>query len=110
MVVLDERASDVALTAHSTQGGLRDGWIALDGQKKALASFDGKSEAELDVPIASGEHDLVGKVETDHGHRDHRRAPPHKRLSWRGAPSASSKLWPSCARIASAIGRSTRST
>jgi hypothetical protein len=67
VVVLDERASDVALTARSTQGGLRDGWIALDGQKKALASFEGKSEAELDVPIASGEHDLVGKVETDQG-------------------------------------------
>ena len=53
--------------AHRRQGGLRDGWIALDGQKKALAAFDGKSQAELDVPIASGEHDLVGKVETDSG-------------------------------------------
>jgi carboxyl-terminal processing protease len=65
-VVLDERASDVALHAHSTQG-LRDGWISLDGQKKALGSFDGKSEGELDVPIASGEHELVAKIETVDG-------------------------------------------
>jgi C-terminal peptidase prc len=65
-VVLDERASDVALHAHSA-GGLRDGWIALDGQKKALAAFDGKDEGELDVPIAAGEHDLVAKVETSDG-------------------------------------------
>jgi len=65
--VLDERPAAVALTARSTEGGLRDGWIALDGQKKALASFDGKSEAELDVPLAAGDHDLVGKVETDQG-------------------------------------------
>jgi carboxyl-terminal processing protease len=65
-VVLDERQTDVALRAHAA-GGLRDGWIALDGQKKALAGFDGKSEAELDVPIAAGEHDLVAKVETSDG-------------------------------------------
>ena len=66
-VVLDERANEVAMTARTSQGGLRDGWIALDGQKKALASFDGKGQAELDVPIAAGEHDLIGKVETDSG-------------------------------------------
>jgi C-terminal peptidase prc len=65
-IVLDERPGDVALRAHSTQG-LRDGWIALDGQKKALGSFDGKSEGELDVPIAAGDHDLVAKVETADG-------------------------------------------
>jgi carboxyl-terminal processing protease len=65
-VVLDERPTDIALRAHA-DGGLRDGWIALDGQKKALAGFDGKSEAELDVPLASGEHDLVAKVETSEG-------------------------------------------
>ncbi|HTO06525.1 MAG TPA: S41 family peptidase [Myxococcota bacterium] len=65
-VVLDERPTDVALRAHAA-GGLRDGWIALDGQKKALAGFEGKSEAELDVPIAAGEHDLVAKVETSDG-------------------------------------------
>ncbi|HKC50617.1 MAG TPA: S41 family peptidase [Myxococcota bacterium] len=65
-VVLDERATDVALRAHSPQG-LRDGWIALDGQKRALGSFDGKSDAELSVPIAAGEHDLVAKVETADG-------------------------------------------
>jgi C-terminal peptidase prc len=65
-VVLDERATDVALHARAA-GGLRDGWIALDGQKKALAGFDGKSEAELDVPVASGEHDLVAKIETTEG-------------------------------------------
>lgn len=65
-VVLDERAADVALRAHSTHG-LRDGWIALDGQKKALAAFGGKPDGELDVPIAAGEHDLVAKVETADG-------------------------------------------
>jgi hypothetical protein len=65
-VVLDERASDVALRAHSA-GGLRDGWIALDGQKKALSGFEGKPEGELDVPVAAGEHDLVTKVETSDG-------------------------------------------
>ena len=65
-VTLDERQTDVALRAHAA-GGLRDGWIALDGQKKALAGFDGKSEAELDVPVAAGEHDLVAKVETSDG-------------------------------------------
>jgi hypothetical protein len=66
-VVLDERANEVAMTARTSEGGLRDGWIALDGQKKALAAFDGKSQAELDVPIAAGEHDLIGKIETDSG-------------------------------------------
>jgi carboxyl-terminal processing protease len=65
-VALDERAADVALHAKSAQG-LRDGWIALDGQKKALGAFDGKDEGELDVPIAAGEHDLVAKVETADG-------------------------------------------
>jgi len=65
-VVLDERAADVELQARSSQG-LRDGWIAVDGQKRALAGFDDKSEAHLDVPIASGEHDLVAKVETADG-------------------------------------------
>jgi carboxyl-terminal processing protease len=66
VVVLDEQSKDVALHAHSPQG-LRDGWISLDGQKKALAAFDGKSDGELDVPIAAGEHDLVGKVESADG-------------------------------------------
>ena len=66
-VVLDERKDAVALTARSSDGGLRDGWIALDGQKKALASFDGKSQAELDVPLTAGDHDLIGKIETDQG-------------------------------------------
>ena len=65
-VVLDERPADVALRARSSNG-LRDGWIALDGQKRALQSFDGKDEGELDVPVASGEHDLVAKVETADG-------------------------------------------
>jgi carboxyl-terminal processing protease len=65
-VVLDERATDVALRAHSTQG-LRDGWISLDGQKKALASFDGRADGELAVPIAAGAHDLVAKIETVDG-------------------------------------------
>jgi len=65
-VVLDERAADVALHARSG-GGLRDGWIAIDGQKRALASFDGKDEGELDVPVASGEHDFVAKVEASDG-------------------------------------------
>ena len=53
--------------AFSLRPGVRDGWIALDGQKKALAGFDGKPEAELDVPVAVGEHDLVAKVETSDG-------------------------------------------
>ncbi|HXX49395.1 MAG TPA: S41 family peptidase [Myxococcota bacterium] len=65
-VVLDERPADVALKARSGNG-LRDGWIALDGQKRALVSFDGKSEGELDVPLTAGEHDLVAKVETADG-------------------------------------------
>jgi carboxyl-terminal processing protease len=65
-VVLDERSNEVALRARSTQG-LRDGWIAVDGQKRALAGFDDEKEAELDVPIASGDHDLVAKVETADG-------------------------------------------
>ncbi len=65
-VVLDERATDIALRATAPQG-LRDGWISLDGQKQALSAFDGKSEGELEVPIAPGEHDLIAKVETADG-------------------------------------------
>jgi carboxyl-terminal processing protease len=65
-VVLDERAADIALKATAAQG-LRDGWISLDGQKAALSGFGGKSEGQLDVPIAAGEHDLVAKVETTDG-------------------------------------------
>ncbi|HTO69732.1 MAG TPA: S41 family peptidase [Myxococcota bacterium] len=65
-VVLDERTADIALHARAGNG-LRDGWIALDGQKKALTSFDGKNEGEIDVPVASGEHDLVAKIETSDG-------------------------------------------
>ena len=72
--------------------GLRDGWISIDGQKKAFVDFAGAREGELDAAARSGEHDVVAKIETADGVSviDVRR--PHKRVSWRGASVTSSKL------------------
>jgi carboxyl-terminal processing protease len=65
-VAIDERAADLEMHAAAPEG-LQDGWIMVDGQKRAMSSFAGKSSAELSVPLAAGEHDIVAKVETSSG-------------------------------------------
>ena len=50
-----------------TDAGLRDGWIAIDGQKKSYSDFAGAREGTLEVTLGSGEHDVVTKVETTYG-------------------------------------------
>jgi len=65
-VVIDERAENVGVRAR-TDAGLRDGWIAVDGQKKSFTDFAGAREGALDVVLAAGDHDVVTKVETISG-------------------------------------------
>jgi hypothetical protein len=65
-VVIDEHADGVGVRAR-TDAGLRDGWIAIDGQKQSYSDFAGAREGALEVTLGSGEHDLVTKVETASG-------------------------------------------
>ena len=65
-VVIDEHATNIGLRAR-TDVGLRDGWISVDGQKKAFSNFAGAREGGLEVPLGSGEHDVVAKIETAEG-------------------------------------------
>ena len=65
-VTIDERSENFGLRAR-TDVGLRDGWISIDGQKKAFVDFAGASEGGLETPLASGEHDVVAKIETADG-------------------------------------------
>lgn len=65
-VTIDEQAENVALRARSDLG-LRDGWISIDGQKKAFVDFAGAREGGLELPMGSGEHDVVAKIETTDG-------------------------------------------
>ena len=65
-VVIDEQAEQAILTAR-TAVGLRDGWIAVDGQKKFYREFAGAREANLEIALGTGEHDVVSKVETADG-------------------------------------------
>jgi hypothetical protein len=46
--------------------GLRDGWISIDG-RRGVRRFAGASEGGLDLPLGSGEHDVVAKIETADG-------------------------------------------
>ncbi len=65
-VLFDEQAKNVALRAR-TELGLRDGWISVDGQKKFFSDFAGARDGSLEVPLGSGEHDVVAKIETSEG-------------------------------------------
>jgi carboxyl-terminal processing protease len=65
-VVIGEHAEQVQLTARSPLG-LRDGWIAVDGQKKSYSDFANAREGTLEIPLGSGEHNVVSKVETADG-------------------------------------------
>jgi carboxyl-terminal processing protease len=46
---------------------LREGWIALDGDKKAYASWAGKRSGRLSVRPSKEEHTVLAKVETASG-------------------------------------------
>jgi hypothetical protein len=65
-VTIDEQPENVGLRA-STSVGLRDGWLSIDGQKKAFVDFAGAREGGLELPLDSGEHDVVAKIETADG-------------------------------------------
>jgi carboxyl-terminal processing protease len=65
-VTIDEQSQNIGLRAR-TDVGLRDGWISIDGQKKAFVDFAGAREGGLDLPLGSGEHDVVAKIETSDG-------------------------------------------
>ena len=65
-VTLGEQSQNLGLRAR-TDVGLRDGWISIDGQKKAFVDFAGAREGALDLPLGSGEHDVVAKTETADG-------------------------------------------
>jgi len=62
-VTIDEQSENIGLHAR-TDVGLRDGWISIDGQKKAFVDFAGAREGGLEQPLGSGEHDVVAKIET----------------------------------------------
>jgi len=65
-VTIDEQSENVTLRAR-TDLGLRDGWISIDGQKKSFVDFAGARDGGLELPLASGEHDVVAKIETADG-------------------------------------------
>ena len=65
-VTIDEQATNIGLRAQ-TDVGLRDGWIVVDGQKKAFSDFAGARAGGLEVPLGAGEHDVVAKTETTEG-------------------------------------------
>ena len=65
-VVIDEQARNVGLRAR-TELGLRDGWISVDGQKRFFSNFAGARDGRFEVPLGSGEHDVVAKIETAEG-------------------------------------------
>ncbi len=65
-VTVAESSQNIGLRAR-TDVGLRDGWISIDGQKKAFVDFAGAREGSLDLPLGSGEHDVVAKIETADG-------------------------------------------
>jgi carboxyl-terminal processing protease len=51
----------------SDPGGLREGWVSLDGQKRAYAEWTGRDSASLAVGFSEEEHDVAAKVETETG-------------------------------------------
>ena len=53
----------VRLRANSP-GGLREGWIQMDGQKQAYVAWGGRQDGTLNSPLTDGGHDLTIKVET----------------------------------------------
>ena len=65
-VTIDEQSENIDLHAR-TDVGLRDGWISIDGQKKAFVDFAGAREGGIEQPLGSGEHDVVAKIETTDG-------------------------------------------
>jgi hypothetical protein len=65
-VTIDEQSQNIGLRAR-TDVGLRDGWISIDGQKKTFVDFAGAREGALELPLGSGEHDVVTKIETADG-------------------------------------------
>ena len=65
-VVLDERAVRRRPARPLGAGAERRLDLARRPEEGA-AHFESKTEGELDVPVASGEHDLVAKVETSDG-------------------------------------------
>ncbi len=44
--------------------GLREGWILLDGQKKAYVAWEGSKAGTLRAALAEGDHEVMTKVET----------------------------------------------
>ncbi len=65
-VTIDEQTENIELRAR-TDLGLRDGWLSIDGQKKRFVDFAGAREGGLELPLGSGEHDVVAKIETADG-------------------------------------------
>ena len=53
----------VQVHAHADEG-LRDGWLALDGQKAIYVAWDGSREGILRVDLEDGDHSLTTKVKT----------------------------------------------
>jgi carboxyl-terminal processing protease len=55
--------TQIRVVAQSDQG-LREGWLALDGQKQAYVAFGGARDGTLRVGLERGAHDVTTKVET----------------------------------------------
>ena len=53
----------VQVHAHADEG-LRDGWLALDGQKEIYVAWDGSREGLLHADLEDGDHSLTTKIKT----------------------------------------------
>jgi hypothetical protein len=51
----------------SDPGGLREGWVSLDGEKRAYGEWSGRDSASLAVGISESEHEVSAKVEAETG-------------------------------------------